>query len=84
MHEADKEKWLREVASLDFFQGEVALENDLIQKYLKEMVSLKTSDAQLAMRFAEVKGKLDAIHELQAIRKRIIDAPPQAREQGEK
>lgn len=78
IHDADREKYLKEVCSLDFFQGEVALENDLISKYMEKMVSLPISDGQLALGYVELRGKISAIQELQNIRKRITDAAPSA------
>lgn len=78
IHDADREKYLKEVASLDFFQGEIALENDLLQKYLKDLTSLQLSDAGLAFAYAEIRGKISAIQELQNIRNRITSAAPSA------
>lgn len=77
IHEGDREKFLKELVGIDFFQGEVALENDLIAKYLKEITSLNLSDVGLALAYAELRGKITAMQELQNIRKRITDAAPQ-------
>lgn len=67
---------MKEVVSLDFFQGEIALENELIHRFTQKLVSLQLTDGQLALDYAETRGKILAIQELQNSRKRITSATP--------
>jgi hypothetical protein len=78
IHDADREKYLKEVTSLDFFQGEIALENDLILRWTQKLVSLQLTDGQLALEYAELRGRILAIQELQNTRKRITSAATSA------
>lgn len=76
IHDDDRKKFLKEVVSLDFFQGEIALENELIHRFTQKLVSLQLTDGQLALDYAETRGKILAIQELQNSRKRITSATP--------
>ena len=72
MRTEELQEALREIVRLDFFKAEVALEEDLIAGFLKKMETLDLDKQTLKLHYAQLKGAISAIRQLQARRSELI------------
>lgn len=71
MHESEIKKYLKELMGTDVFKAQIALENDQINICMKKLAGLELSNDGLALKYAELRGAIKALTELQAIRKTL-------------
>lgn len=72
MANEDLKEALREIARLDFFKGEVALENQLIEDFSKSILNLNLDHANLSLEYAEMRGAIRALKKLQTTRASLV------------
>lgn len=72
----DLVRFFKELDGTEMFSAQLAVEHKLMADYTKQIVDLPSQHSQLAMMYAELRGKLEAIKSLQSLRHQYINSQP--------
>jgi len=71
--------YLRSLKSLEEFKAQEALEDRLFASYASKMLTLDLTDQSLGLEYARIRGAMDAIKQLKAVREEEVSKANQAK-----
>jgi len=74
MYADDLTKYLKELSYLEYFKGQIMLEDNLIKSYQKNLLDLSVEDPSFQLKYARLQGQVEALKNLSGTRSIITNS----------
>lgn len=73
-YKEDLHKYLKELSYLEFFKGQLYLEEEIMKGFQKDLLTLQIEDPSFQLKYARLQGQVDALKTLSSTRNLITNS----------